>query len=185
MPKESGKTCLSGARTRQGIARVRSDKSRRHSVRHTSVCTPTRDKRQHPGTNPQSRRSLIPRVPCLEKRHMLLPANDQPIRRRPKRFRAGVNRCENETTHRQRTLATNGHLCVHTIGSSSLFGLVHSFHVPQPEAARMRTGKTGAFVSTKNSCPAGIIDSMSTHRPTQRAQPSRRITEGLRRDYMH
>jgi len=65
------------------------------------------------------------------------------------------NHWENGTTNRRRTLATDGHLCVHTIGSSGLFGLGHSFHIPQPEFARMRTGKTGAFVSTETAARRG------------------------------
>jgi len=51
-------------------------------------------------------------------------------------------------TSRRRTLATNGHLCVHTIGSFGLLGLGHSFHVPQPKVDRMRTGKTDTLVFT-------------------------------------
>jgi len=62
---------------------------------------------------------------------------------------------EDEPTNRRRTLAANGHLCVHTIGSFGLLGLGHSFHVPQPKADRMRTGKTGTFVFTKTRRPAG------------------------------
>jgi len=65
---------------------------------------------------------------------------------------------ENETTNRRWILAADGHLCVHTIGSSGLFGLGHSFHVPQPEVARMRTGKTGAFCLHERGCLAGVID---------------------------
>jgi len=55
---------------------------------------------------------------------------------------------EDGPTSRRRTLAANGHLCVHTIGSFSLLGLGHSFHVPQPKVDRMRTGKTGTLVFT-------------------------------------
>jgi len=84
---------------------------------------------------------------------------------------------EDGPTSRRRTLTANGHLCVHTIGSFGLLGLGHSFHVPQPKVDRVRTGKTGTLVFTKHGGPAGDIDSMSTHRPTQRAQPFRRITE--------
>ena len=84
---------------------------------------------------------------------------------------------EDEPTNRRWTLAANGHLCVHTIGSIGLLRLGHSFHVPQPKTDRMRTGKTGTFAFTKHGGSQGDIDSMSTHRPTQRAQPFRRITE--------
>jgi len=84
---------------------------------------------------------------------------------------------EDGPTNRRRTLAANGHLCVHTIGSFGLLGLGHSFHVPQPKADRMRTGKTGTLVFTNTAARRENIDSMSTHRPTQRAQPFRRITE--------
>jgi len=84
---------------------------------------------------------------------------------------------EDGPTNRQRTLAANGHLCVHTIGSFGLLGLGHSFHMPQPKVDRMRTGKTGTLVFTNTAAREEDIDSMSTHRPTQRAQPFRRITE--------
>jgi len=76
-----------------------------------------------------------------------LSGNDRSSQRWPERLRAGVIARENETTNRRRILTADGHLCVHTIGSFGLFGLGHSFHVPQPEVDRMRTGKTGAFVS--------------------------------------
>ena len=55
---------------------------------------------------------------------------------------------EDGPTNRRQTLAANGHLCVHTIGSFGLLRLGHSFHVPQPEVDRMRTGKTGTPVFT-------------------------------------
>jgi len=85
---------------------------------------------------------------------------------------------EDEPTDRRRILTADGHLCVHTIGSFGLLGLGHSFHVPQLKVDRMRTEKTGTFVFTKNTAaPARGIDSMSTPRPTQRAQPFRQITE--------
>jgi len=84
---------------------------------------------------------------------------------------------EDEPTDRQRILAADGHLCVHTIGSFGLLGLGHSFHVPQLKVDRLRTEKTGAFVFTNTAARRRDIDSMSTPRPTQRAQPFRRITE--------
>jgi len=84
---------------------------------------------------------------------------------------------EDGPPNRRQTLAAHGYLCVHTIGSFGLLGLGHSFHVPQPEVDRMRTGKTGTLVFAKHRGPKGDIDRMSTHRPTQRAQPFRRITE--------
>jgi len=139
-----GKPCFSGTSTCQRIPRTRTDGSRRCSVRPTSVCTPTRDS---PGTNPQSRRSLFPRVPHPEKHHMLSPANNRSIRRRPERLCAGVIAGETKATNRRRIRASDGHLCVHTIGSFGLLVLGHSFHVPQPKSARMHTGKTGAFIS--------------------------------------
>jgi len=55
---------------------------------------------------------------------------------------------EDGPTNRRQTLAANGHLCVHTIGSFGLLGLGPSFHVPQPEVDRMRTGKTGTLEFT-------------------------------------
>ena len=103
--------------------------------------------RQDPDTNPQSRRSLFPRVPHPEKHHMLSPANDRSTRRRLERFRARVIAGETKATNRRRIRAADRHLCVHTVGSFGLLVLGHSFHVPQPKSARMRTGKTGAFVS--------------------------------------
>ena len=84
----------------------------------------------------QTQKSLIcscPRVPNT--------ANDKPTPRR-------IMTVEDEPTNRQRILAADGHLCVHTIGSFSLLGLGHSFHVPQPKVDRLRTGKTGTFVFT-------------------------------------
>jgi len=113
----------------------------------------------------QTRKSVIcsrPRVPDSAKR-----------RTNPTRITA----VEDELTSRQRTLATHRHLCVHTIGPFGLLGLGHSFHVPQPRVDRMRTGKTGTLVFTNTAVGEETIDSMSTHRPTQRAQPFRRITE--------
>ena len=77
---------------------------------------------------------------------------------------------ENETPNRQRILTADKHLCVHTIGSSGLFGLGNSFHVSQPEVDRMHTGKIGAFVS-RNRLPGGSQRCRNTHRPTPRAQP--------------
>ena len=66
--------------------------------------------------------------------------------RRTNKLRDGVMAMEDEPTNRRRTLAADGHLCVHTIGLFGLLGFGHSFHVPQPKVDRMRTGKTGAFV---------------------------------------
>jgi len=113
----------------------------------------------------QTRKSVIcsrPRVPDSAKR-----------RTNPAR----ITTVEDGLTNRRRTLATNGHLCVHTIGSFGLLGLGHSFHVPQPKVNRMRTGKTGTLVFSNTAAWEETIDSMGTHRPTQRAQPFRRITE--------
>jgi len=113
----------------------------------------------------QTQKSVIcscPRVPDA--------ANDKPT---PRRIMAG----EDEPTNRRRILAADGHLCVHTIGSFGLHGLGLSFHLPQPKVDRLHTGKTGTFVFPKPGGPARDIDSMSTPRPTQRAQPFRRITE--------
>ena len=138
------KPCFSGKRTRRWIPRTRTDGSRRCSVRQTSVCTPTRDS---PGTNPKSRRSLFPCVPHPKKHHMLSAANDRSTRRRPQRFRTGVIAWDMKATNRQRIRVADRHLCVHTIGLFGLFVLGHSFYVPQPKSARMRTGKTGTFVS--------------------------------------
>jgi len=61
---------------------------------------------------------------------------------------AQITTVEDELTNRRWTLATNGHLCVHTIGSFGLLGLGHSFYVTQPKVDRMRTGKTGTLVFT-------------------------------------
>ena len=49
---------------------------------------------------------------------------------------------------RRRILATNGHLCVHTIGSFGLLGLGHSFHVPKPGITRLRTVKPAPLSSS-------------------------------------
>ena len=86
---------------------------------------------------------------------------------------------EDEPTDRRRILTADGHLCVHTIGSFGLLGLGHSFHVPQPKVDRMRTEKNRYVRLHKKHGGPGKrdIDSMSTPRPTQRAQPFRRITE--------
>jgi len=93
------------------------------------------------------------------------------IQRRTNELRAGVIAVEDEPTNRRRILAADRYLCVHTIGSFGLLGLGHSFHVPQPKTDRMRTGKTGAFVFMDTAARREDIDSMSTHWPTQRAQP--------------
>ena len=100
-----GKPCFSGTSTCQRIPRTRTDGSRRCSVRPTSVCTPTRDS---PGTNPQSRRSLFPRVPHPEK-HLMLSSAKRPSYPEttgviPRWVIAG----ENRTINRRRILATNG-----------------------------------------------------------------------------
>jgi len=66
----------------------------------------------------QTRKSVIcspPRVPDSAKRRTTLPR---------------LMTVEDGPTSRRRTLATNGHLSVHTIGSFGLLGLGHSFHVP-------------------------------------------------------
>jgi len=99
-----------------------------------------------PGTNAESRRSLVPRVPDPEKRHMLPSISARFSQRRTNKLRARVMAMEDEPTNRRKILATDRHLCVHTIGSFGLLGLGHSFHVPQLKVDRMRTGKTGAFV---------------------------------------
>jgi len=99
-----------------------------------------------PGTNPESRRSLVPRVPDPEKRHILSSTSARLSQRRTNQLRTGVMAVEDEPTNRRRILAVDGHLCVHTIGSFGLLGLGHTFHVPQPKIDRMRTGKTGASV---------------------------------------
>jgi len=62
---------------------------------------------------------------------------------------------EDGPTSRRRTLAANGHLCVHTIGSFGLLGLGHSFHVPQPKVDRMRTEKTGTLIFTNTAARRG------------------------------
>jgi len=85
----------------------------------------------------QTRKSVIcsrPRVPDSARRRM-----------NPARVKTTV---EDGPTNRRQTLAANGHLCVHTIGSFGLLGLGPSFHVPQPEVDRMRTGKTGTLEFT-------------------------------------
>jgi len=98
-----------------------------------------------PGTNPESRRSLVPRVPDPEKCHILPSTSARLSLRRTNELRAGVIAVEDEPTNRRRILAADGHLCVHTINSFGLLGLGHSFHVPQPKVDRICTGKTGAF----------------------------------------
>jgi len=85
----------------------------------------------------QTRKSVIcshPRVPDSAKNNERTPC--------------GLMTVEDGLTNRWRTLAANGHLCVHTIGSFGLLGLGHSFHVPQPKVDRMHTGKTGTLVFT-------------------------------------
>jgi len=99
-----------------------------------------------PGMNPESRRSLVPRVPDPEKRYMLPSTSARLSQRRTNKLHAGVMAVEDEPTNRRQVLAVDGHLCVYTTGSFGLLGLGHSFHVPQLKIDRMRTGKTGAFV---------------------------------------
>ena len=65
--------------------------------------------------------------------------SERSSQRRTEQLRTGVITGENEITNRRRILAADGHLCVHTIGSSGLFVLGHSFHVPQPKIDRICT----------------------------------------------
>ena len=135
------------------LRRTRLDESRRHSVRHTSVCTPTRARRA-PGHEPRVEkvtRSTCPRPGKAS----YAPVRECPTQPNNKRTPRGLITVEDEPTNRRRTLAANGHLCVHTIGSFGLLGLGHSFQVPQPKAVRMRTGKTGTFVFTNTAACRG------------------------------
>jgi len=99
-----------------------------------------------PGREPQVEKVTRSTCPKPGKTSYTL-VRERPTYLETERSRAGVIAGENETTNRRRILAADGRLCVHTIGSSGLFGLSPSFHVPQPRTDRMRTGKTGAFVS--------------------------------------
>ena len=74
------------------------------------------------------------------------PVRECPTQPNDERTPHGLITVEDGPTSRRRTLAANGHLCVHTIGLFGLLGLGHSFHVPQPKVDRMRTGKTGTLV---------------------------------------
>jgi len=78
---------------------------------------------------------------------MLAPTDNQSISRQHERICAGVIAVETKATNRRQIRTADGHLCVHTIGSFGLLVLGHSFHVPQLKSARMRTGKTGIFIS--------------------------------------
>jgi len=128
------------------LRRSRSDESRRRSVRNTSVCTPPRARRA-PGHEP--RVAKVTRSTCPRPgKASYAPVHECPTQRDDERTPRGLTTVEDGPTNRRRTLAANGHLCVHTIGSFGLLGLGHSFHVPQPEVDRMCTGKTGMLVFT-------------------------------------
>ena len=85
----------------------------------------------------------------------MLPSASARLSQNDERTPRGLMTVEDEPTNRQRTLAANGHLCVHTIGSFGLLGLGHSVHVSQPKADRMRTGKTATFVFTNTAARRG------------------------------
>jgi len=181
-PAEPG--CAEGLPTSRRLAgprrfRTRSDESRRRSVRHTSACTPTGEARRSPGHEPWAVKVTRSTCPKSKKSHMLSSANNRSLRMTARTTpRWGSCRGRQVPPDRRQILATNGHLCVHTIGSFSLLGLGHSFHVPQPGITRMRTEKP-APLSPKHA--AAQLDNhrcKSTHRLTLRAQRSRRITQG-------
>jgi len=142
----SGTEALTRQKTRRRLRRTRSDESRRRSVRYTSVCTPTRARRA-PGHEPRVEkvtRSMCPKPGQAS----YAPVRECPTQPNDERTLHGLMTVEDGPTNRRRTLAANGHLCVHTIGSFGLLGLGHSFHVPQPKVDGMRTGKTGTPVFT-------------------------------------
>jgi len=128
------------------LRRTRSDESRRRSVRHTSVCTPTRARRE-PGHEPRVEKVTRSTFPKPGKASHA-PVREYPTQPNDERTPCGLTTAEDGPTSRRQTLAANGHLCVHTIGSFRLLGLGHSFHVPQPKVDRMRTEKTGTLVFT-------------------------------------
>ena len=76
------------------------------------------------------------------------PVREYPTQPNDERTPCRLMTAEDGPTSRRRTLAADGHLCVHTIGSFGLLGLGHSFHVPQPKVDRMRTEETGTLVLT-------------------------------------
>jgi len=132
---------LPQTKTHRRIRRTRCDESRSRSVRHTSVCTPTKGGKRaqtrtlsregHSFHVSQARKNVI----CSSS------TNDRSSQRRPRGLHAGVIPGENETTNRWQIRAVEGHLCVHTIGSSSLFRLGHSFHVPCRRSTGCALGK--------------------------------------------
>jgi len=121
------------------IRRSRSDGSRRRSVRNTSVCTPPRARRA-PGHEP--RVGKVTRSTCPRPgKASYAPVHECPTQPDDERTPPGLTTVEDELTNRRRTLATNGHLCVHTIGSFGLLGLGHSFHVPRRRSTGCALGK--------------------------------------------
>ena len=128
-----------------------------------------------PGTNPESRRSLVPRVPDPEKCHMLLSTSTRRTQRQT--HSAPGNDC-GRRTHQQaadsggrRTPLCAHHWLVRLARAWSLLSCA-------PSEGRQAAHWENWYVRLhKRGGPARDIDSMSTPRPTQRAQPFRRITE--------
>jgi len=117
--------------------------------------------------------------PKSKKRHMLSSTNNRSLRTTARTtLRWGNCLGRQGPPDRWRILATNGHLCVHTNGSFGLLGLGHSFHMPQPGIARMRTVKPAPLSPNHAAAQRDNHRCKSTHRLTLRAQPSQWITEG-------
>jgi len=128
-----------------------------------------------PGTNPESRRSLVPRVADTEKRHMLLSTS---TRHSQRQTHSAPDNDRGRRTHQQaadpggrRTPLCAHHWLVRLARAWSLLPCA-------PAEGRQAAHWENWYVRLhKHGGPARDIDSMGTPRPTQRAQPFRWITE--------
>jgi len=157
------------------LRRTRSDESRRRSVRHTSVCTPTRAERA-PGHEPRVEKVTRSTCPTPGKASYA-PVREYPTQPNDERTPYGIND-HGRRAHQQaadpggqRTPLCAHHWLVRLARAWSLLSCA-------PAEGRQDAHWENWYARLhEHGDPEGDIDSMSTHRPTQRAQPFRRITE--------
>jgi len=121
--------------------------------------------------------------PWSEKRHMLLAANNRSIRRQPEITprRGNCRGRRRSPTGGGSGRQTDTSVCT-PLARSACSGLVTTSTCPSHGSPGCALGKL-APSAPRTRLPGGIHRRKSTHRPTLRAQPSRRITEGLKRLY--
>jgi len=157
------------------LCRTRSDESRSRSVRNTSVCTPTRA-RGAPGHEPRVEKVTRSTCPRPGK------ASYAPVRECPTQPKTtNEPRADYDRGRRahQQAADPGGQqtpLCAHhwLVRLARAWSLLSCAPAEGQQDAHWENWNARLRETWR---PGGHIDSMSTHRPTLRAQPFRRITE--------